>query len=67
MNELIEAVLQRWEEHQYDTVPMGEYEWDNVFDQVIGDNGPTNLNHYEGPARVYALVIGPNGMETENT
>ena len=38
-----------------------------LFEQVIGDDGPTELNSYNGPARIYALVIGPEGMMTENT
>ena len=38
-----------------------------IFDQIVGDDGPTETNLYNGPANVYALVIGPDGMETENT
>jgi len=38
-----------------------------LFNQVVGDNGPTEFNLYDGPAKVYALVFGPDGMETENT
>lgn len=39
----------------------------NVFDQTVGDDGPTKLNKYNGPMRVYAIVAGPRGFETENT
>ena len=39
----------------------------NIFNQTVGDDGPTELNSYNGDMRVYALVIGPNGYETENT
>lgn len=38
-----------------------------IFNQTVGDDGPTKLNSYNGPVSVYALVIGPNGFETENT
>lgn len=38
------------------------------FYQTVGDDGPTNTNHYDGPARVYAVVIDKNGnLMTENT
>lgn len=35
MEELTAAVLEWWEEHRRDSVPMGDEEWDNVYD--IGD------------------------------
>ncbi len=38
------------------------------YDQVIGDDGPTKLNDYDGPGCVYALTCGPDGnFLTENT
>lgn len=37
------------------------------FDSVVGDDGPTKTNKYDGPARVYALMGGPSGWLTENT
>jgi hypothetical protein len=38
-----------------------------LFDQVVGDDGPTQTNSYTGPHRVYAYLAGPNGGITENT
>ena len=37
------------------------------FDLTVGDDGPTRLNPYNGPARVYALTFTPEGRENENT
>jgi hypothetical protein len=38
------------------------------YHQTIGDDGPTETNSYDGPARVYALTCGPNGkLINENT
>ena len=44
-----------------------EEEAQNIFDRTVGDEGPTALNPYVGPANVYALMIGPDGLVTENT
>jgi len=45
-----------------------EEECYRLYEQVVGDDGPTKTNPYNGPCRVYALTINPNGeMETENT
>jgi hypothetical protein len=38
-----------------------------LFDQVVGDDGPTQANSYNGPHRVYAYLAGPDGGITENT
>lgn len=38
-----------------------------AFDRVVGNDGPTKLNPYKGPARVFAYLVGPNGGITENT
>ncbi len=39
-----------------------------LFWQTVGDDGPTLENPYNGPARVYACVCGPDGKFThENT
>ena len=38
-----------------------------LFEQTIGDDGPTDLNKYNGKHRIYALTIGPKGSITENT
>jgi hypothetical protein len=41
---------------------------DYAFDVTVGDNGPTMWNDYDGPASVYALTCGPDGVELdENT
>lgn len=38
-----------------------------LFEQIIGDDGPTATNPYDGPHRVYAYLTGPRGGITENT
>jgi hypothetical protein len=38
-----------------------------VYNQTVGDDGPTKLNPYNGPARIYALTCGPRGLQNENT
>ena len=37
------------------------------YDLIVGDDGPTKLNPYNGPIKVYALSCGPNGLLNENT
>ena len=45
-----------------------EEEMLHVYDQTVGDDGPTELNPYDGSTRVYALTISPNGVAlNENT
>jgi len=45
-----------------------EEECYKLYNQTVGDDGPTDTNHYNGPCRVYALTINSNGeMESENT
>jgi hypothetical protein len=45
-----------------------EEECRNLFDQTVGDDGPTKLNSYNGKANVYALVVSNDGISmTENT
>ncbi len=45
-----------------------EAEVQQLYDLTVGDDGPTKLNPYNGPARVYALTCGPNGdFMNENT
>ena len=40
----------------------------DAFRQVVGDDGPTDLNDYDGPARVYALTCSPaSDLLDENT
>jgi hypothetical protein len=38
-----------------------------VFGGVVGDDGPTKTNPYNGKCRVYAFLAGPEGGITENT
>lgn len=39
-----------------------------LFGLVVGDDGPTRLNPYKGPAKVYALMVNNHGKAvTENT
>lgn len=42
-------------------------EMEEFYDKIVGDDGPTRLNKYDGPIRVYALTCGPTGLLTENT
>lgn len=43
-------------------------EMEEHYDMVVGDNGPTKSNPYDGPLRVYALTISNEGeCLTENT
>lgn len=45
-----------------------EEELQAICGQIIGDEGPTSLNTYNGFARVYALSCGPDGtLYSENT
>ena len=38
------------------------------FNWTVGDDGPTKLNNYVGPVRIYAHVVNPQGeIETKNT
>lgn len=39
-----------------------------MFEATVGDDGPTATNRYDGPARVYAMLVSPtDGVMTENT
>lgn len=43
-------------------------EIERAYDQTVGDDGPTELNKYDGPARVYALTCDNTGQTlNENT
>lgn len=43
-------------------------EMDKAYEQAVGDDGPTDLNPYNGPLRVYCLTCGPDGQtQNENT
>ena len=39
----------------------------NCYDQIVGDDGPTKLNSYNGPVKVYALTIYKGKLMNENT
>ncbi len=40
----------------------------DLYNQVVGEDGPTKVNPYNGPARVYALTCDKDGLlGTENT
>jgi len=39
-----------------------------AFNVTVGDRGPNEWNDYAGPAKVYAVTCGPQGVEVdENT
>ena len=43
-------------------------ERDRLYGQIVGDDGPTESNPYDGPVRVYALTFDDTGqMLNENT
>lgn len=43
-------------------------ERDALYNQTVGDDGPTEANPYNGPCRVYALTISADGeFLNENT
>jgi hypothetical protein len=45
-----------------------EKEMEDIYGQTVGDDGPTGLNKYDGPARVYAITCDPEGQtRNENT
>lgn len=45
-----------------------EEEMKNVYNRTVGDDGSTDLNHYNGPWRVYAITCDPDGnLLNENT
>ena len=45
-----------------------EEEMNHLYDQTVGDDGPTKFNSYNGSARVYALTCDPRGNTmNENT
>lgn len=45
-----------------------EAEQERLYESTVGDDGPTKLNSYNGPARVFALTINDLGeLQNENT
>ena len=38
-----------------------EKEMLNLFEQTVGDEGPTKLNRYFGPAKIFAITCSPKG------
>lgn len=39
----------------------------SIYNSIVGDDGPTKTNSYNGKAIVYACVYSNRGAETENT
>lgn len=45
-----------------------EEEMEKCYDMTVGDDGPTELNSYDGPARVFAVTCSSDGnILSENT
>ena len=45
-----------------------EEECENTFNATIGDDGPNEINDYDGPFRIFAITCSPNGeFINENT
>lgn len=44
-----------------------EDDMEKHFDLTVGDDGPTHLNPYDGPMRVYALTCFNGQLWNENT
>ena len=44
-----------------------EAEMEHLYNLTVGEDGPTKLNLYSGPTRVYAMTCGPEGTRNENT
>lgn len=45
-----------------------EHEMINAYTRTVGDDGPTELNDYDGSTRIYAITCDPNGnLMDENT
>jgi hypothetical protein len=42
-------------------------EMELIYNRTVGDDGPTQLNPYKGPARVYALTCVNGEFQEENT
>lgn len=39
-----------------------------AYNQTVGEDGPTKTNQYNGPTRIYACAVKPDGtILTENT
>lgn len=64
-------------EHEIDILSVNNYailifdteeEMNHHFDQTVGDDGPTKLNNYIGPVKIYALTCSNKGeLWNENT
>lgn len=37
------------------------------YNRIVGDDGPTAENPYNGPVHIYACIFGPSGCTNENT
>ena len=63
-----EDVIQLWHKGYMYLFFSSKEELDNHYNQIVGDEGPTELNDYDGEARVYALTCNPDGNSmNENT
>jgi hypothetical protein len=39
----------------------------SIFEQIVGDDGPTRVNSYDGNMGVYACIYNSQGVYMENT
>jgi len=53
------------EGHMY-IICKTQKEMRELYNQVVGDDGPTKANPYNGPARVYALTCSAKGVLLSN-
>ena len=64
----IDICFKLWAEQELFLFFDTEAERDEAYQRTIGDDGPTALNPYNGPARIYALTCSPQGqLLNENT
>jgi len=52
--------------HLFLLIPDVDYAM-KLLRQTVGDDGPTELNPYDGPHKVYGFLAGPEGGISENT
>lgn len=54
--------------YDYGLILGSQEEIENLFWQTTGEDGPTKLNDYDGPTRIYACTCNPSGdLVHENT
>lgn len=55
-----------WETETFFLLPKEQVKW--LYDMTVGDDGPTAVNSYNGPCKVYALTCDNYGrFLNENT